>query len=331
MIYTSKEDIKEELFYIDGSKDYYITKSANIYRYCGDNKYSRIKSHINNKNGYVYCKVRYKDGVKGTQRVHRIMALTFIPNDNPNLNIVGHKDNIKHNNNLDNLYWTTNQDNIQKAVDDGLCKQFKGINNDTSIPILVTDLNNNILGVYGGVREAERIIDNVTASYICKTARDYGCDYKPRNRRYKYFKITEDMYNQYKDKYSNIKLVENIPKPKQCRIFKAINLITNEEIITDNQKQFAIKYGLEQTRVSEAIINNKIYNNWKFEIIENIDYKDSSGYNNLIKDKDIILKSIDTGMILYFETINQMKKYLGLKGHSIHKDGLILNKWEIVY
>ena len=52
-------------------------------------------------------------------RVHILVAKAFLENPN-NLPIVGHKDNNKLNPVKENLYWTTIQENTQKAYNDKL-------------------------------------------------------------------------------------------------------------------------------------------------------------------------------------------------------------------
>lgn len=51
-----------------------------------------------------------KDGIKKNLKVHRLVALTFIPNPN-NLPFVNHKDENKLNNNVNNLEWCTQEYN----------------------------------------------------------------------------------------------------------------------------------------------------------------------------------------------------------------------------
>ena len=55
-----------------------------------------------------------RDGEKKLHKVHRLVAKAFILNPN-NLPYVNHKDLIKDNNNILNLEWITNEDNIRHA------------------------------------------------------------------------------------------------------------------------------------------------------------------------------------------------------------------------
>lgn len=331
-----REDILEELYYINGSLDFYITKTIDIYKYYNGYGYYKMSQRINKNNGYVYCSVKYKDDAKNiSQRVHRIVANTFIHNDDPERKlIVGHKNNIKHDNRIDNLYWTTNQENTKKAVDDGLSIQAKGINNDNSNPVLVTDLKNNPIAVYGSMREASNMIKNLSIGYLGKILKN-NKDYKPRNKSYKYFKITKEQYLNYDYKYKNINLIEKPTMKKQCRIFKAINVVTGEEVISDNQKKFANDYNLKQTNISYALINKTQYENWVFEILENIPYKESSAYVNYIDTCDsITIKNIETNEELEFDNSKQVLEHFGFVGHGlkqyIKRNNLLFSKWKII-
>ena len=106
--------------------------------------------------------------------------------------------------------------------------------------------------------------------------------------------------------------------------------------MSDNEKKFGKEHNIPQARISHCLINNTVYNNtWKFETIKNIDYTESSGYNNLINlTNDIIVENILTKEKVIFKTIKELKDYFKLEGHDIKqyfKRGiLIFSKWKII-
>ena len=64
-----------------------------------------------NKKGYLQVDMRY-GGKRHIARVHRLVALAFIPNPD-NLPEINHKDENKKNNRIDNLEWCTHLYNIR--------------------------------------------------------------------------------------------------------------------------------------------------------------------------------------------------------------------------
>lgn len=95
---------------INGWEKYQCDTNGVIYGQNG----KPLKPNIN-CNGYKYV-IFCKDGKTKTLMVHRIIALTFVPNPT-NLPIVNHKDGNKLNNKADNFEWTTNQGNLIHARD----------------------------------------------------------------------------------------------------------------------------------------------------------------------------------------------------------------------
>ena len=71
---------------------------------------------INNK-GYAYVDLRINNKTH-RRLVHRLVALTYIPNPK-NLPFVNHKDFNPLNNNVENLEWCTASENIQYSVKRG--------------------------------------------------------------------------------------------------------------------------------------------------------------------------------------------------------------------
>ena len=89
--------------------------------------------------GYEYVHLCNGKGKTKLFRVHRLVAETFIPNPN-NLPEVNHKDGDKLNNNVKNLEWCTNLENMRHSVETGL-RNIKGENNP-SAKLTVKDVVN---------------------------------------------------------------------------------------------------------------------------------------------------------------------------------------------
>ena len=133
------------------------TKEKTKHKYFG--KYFKYNIFKNNHNGYMYCNIKYVDSVSGTitvkqRRVHILIAETFLDNPN-NYPIVGHKNNIKSDNRVENLYWTTYKENTQKAYDDGLCKNDNGYQDSQSKPVnMYNTYTNELINSFGSCRIA---------------------------------------------------------------------------------------------------------------------------------------------------------------------------------
>lgn len=79
-----------------------------------------LKSHLSRR-GYLRVKLQ-KDGEKLSTGIHRLVALTFIPNPE-NKPEVNHKDGNKLNNHVFNLEWVTTKENVCHAWKTGLITQ----------------------------------------------------------------------------------------------------------------------------------------------------------------------------------------------------------------
>jgi hypothetical protein len=95
---------------IQGFPNYYITDDGRVFR--------QIKAHVDRK-GYPYFNLHTGDGGYKGRSIHRLIALTFIPNPD-NKPEVNHINADKSDFSIENLEWVTRQENMQHAFKLGL-------------------------------------------------------------------------------------------------------------------------------------------------------------------------------------------------------------------
>lgn len=81
-------------------------------------KTGRILKTFINHNGYKVVSL-HENCIPYSERVHRLVAETFIEGGGPDLD-VNHKDGDKQNNNVENLEWCTRKENLEHAYETGL-------------------------------------------------------------------------------------------------------------------------------------------------------------------------------------------------------------------
>ena len=80
-----------------------------------------LKGYVCNKGYHIVCLYDVNKKMKAF-RVHRLVGQVFIENTY-NKKQINHKDGNKLNNNVNNLEWCTNQENINHAIKNGLINQ----------------------------------------------------------------------------------------------------------------------------------------------------------------------------------------------------------------
>ena len=109
----------------------------------GDNKNNVGKERMlklqKDKDGYLTVFLSIHN-YKRLHKVHRLVALAFLPNPN-NYPQINHKDKNKSNNNVDNLEWCTAQYNVDYSV---------------SKPVNQYSLDGIYIATYKSIKEASR-------------------------------------------------------------------------------------------------------------------------------------------------------------------------------
>jgi hypothetical protein len=130
--------------------------------------YIRHKTKLNilkpiELNGYLCVRIVNDDNIFKQMLIHRIVALSFLENDDIHKIQVNHKDGNKHNNILDNLEWVTPQENTIHSIDSNLKTSFKR-------EVHLIDLEGNIVFTFKSCIEAEQNtgFSNKHISRYCK-------------------------------------------------------------------------------------------------------------------------------------------------------------------
>ena len=95
---------------IKGFENYIIYEDGLIY----NEKRNRFMKELKESNGYMRVKLS-KDGKQKNFYVHRLIALTFIPNPD-NKKCIDHINRIRDDNRIENLRWATQKENCQNSI-----------------------------------------------------------------------------------------------------------------------------------------------------------------------------------------------------------------------
>ena len=99
----------------------------------------------------------FKMDRKRRYRVHRLVAMAFIPNPD-NLPQVNHKDGNKRNNHVSNLEWITNEDNMHHAKEHGLRAGHERFCESKKKRVIATNIDSGEQIVFDSIMAARKAI-----------------------------------------------------------------------------------------------------------------------------------------------------------------------------
>lgn len=149
--------------------------------------------------------ILFKNGKRKTHRIHRLVALTFIPNPD-NLPIVNHIDECKSNNMISNLEWCTlvynnaygtrnkrisksmngktHSEEHKKKISECKKGKYKGKDSPVSKPILMYDKKGNFIRRFDCIADAteylgkDRYCNGISCCLRGKNKTAYGFIFK---------------------------------------------------------------------------------------------------------------------------------------------------------
>lgn len=153
---------------IDGtSGKYSVSNKGNVF----NNESKKMLKQSFYANGYLGVNL-YLNGKQNKRRVHRLAAEAFIgkPSDGMQVN---HKDEVKTNNNVENLEWVTSLENKNYGTRD------QRIALKLSIPVDQYEMNGAYIRTYNSAIEADRILGGTgKGSDIIKVCKGHRESYK---------------------------------------------------------------------------------------------------------------------------------------------------------
>ncbi len=90
-------------------------------------------------------------------KVHRLVAITFIPNPDGKEQ-VNHKDGNKRNNSVDNLEWMTNSENMQHSIEHGLHDGLQRFRDSRKKRVIATHIDSGESIVFDSILAAKNAI-----------------------------------------------------------------------------------------------------------------------------------------------------------------------------
>lgn len=266
--YILGDDYTADSYYMDelwkqvyGFPDYYVSNKGRLYSFKSNNF---VSGTPNIRTGHVDVSL-WVNSIRHRRLLHRLVAETFIPNPK-RYPIVRHLDDDPLNNEVDNLSWGTQTDNMQDSIRNGTFRRLTDEDRELAMqkrrtPIVAINFITEEEIYFNSQQTASRIL-GVSQSDIWSviSGKRYGSNGY-------YFAIPDELdYDDFvysKRHYS-----------KKCPIIKAINIYNGEKITFKGLTEAANKLDMSISSIS-MVLHGKMSSakGWKFEYVE-------EGYRN---------------------------------------------------
>lgn len=165
MIKVKKDNIEYQAKQIPGYSNYYITVDGDVY----STHYNRFLERSEKSEYPKICMID-DDKKRHTLLVHKMVALTYLPNPN-NLEQINHIDGNKYNPKLSNLEWISASDNIKHAIESGLRKK-------AGTPIIQYTKDGTFVAKHKSLRDAAKSLGLVDSGKIGECCKEDISEYK---------------------------------------------------------------------------------------------------------------------------------------------------------
>ena len=144
-------------------------------------KTGRILSPAIDMNGYERVCL-FKMDSRRRYKVHRLVAITFIPNPNGKEQ-VNHKDGNKRNNSVDNLEWVTHKENMRHAKATGLREGHQRFCNSIKKRIVATNIESGKEIIFDSILAAKKALGTCHIQEVLR-----GLRYEAKGYTFRYAK-----------------------------------------------------------------------------------------------------------------------------------------------
>ena len=132
-------------------------------------KTGRVLTSIVDARGYERVCL-FKTNREKRYKVHRLVAITFIPNP-ANKAQVNHKDGNKRNNRVENLEWATNEENMHHSRENGLHNGHQQFCESRKKRVIATSINSGEHIVFDSILAARKAIGTCHVQEVLKGIR----------------------------------------------------------------------------------------------------------------------------------------------------------------